>query len=144
MWRQLALLFCQAKGGPRQANAIRTVLPPLEGSEESDSVYGAGRGHGHSSDWLVRWLESASSTFWFQLVWVLCACGQHIVNFFHLVGVLVSARQLKGHGSLRILSIWGRTESPWLCLMAELLLFCLAWLFSFCINSFLLLNLFFD
>ena len=54
MWRQLALLFCQAKGGPRQANAIRTVLPPLEGSEESDSVYGAGRGHGHSSDWLVR------------------------------------------------------------------------------------------
>ena len=40
-------------------------------------------------------LESQSSTFWFQLVWGLRACGQHTVNFFHLVGVLVSAQRLK-------------------------------------------------
>ena len=31
----------------------------------------------------------------FQLVRGLCACGQHTVNFFHLVGVLISAKQLK-------------------------------------------------
>ena len=28
--------------------------------------------------------ESASSTFWFQPVWGLCAGGQHAVNFSHL------------------------------------------------------------
>ena len=43
--------------------------------------------------------ESTSSTFWFQPVWGLRACGQQTVNFFHLVGVSVSAKQLKGHGS---------------------------------------------
>ena len=31
----------------------------------------------------------------FQPVRGLCACGQHAVNFFHLVGVLISAKQLK-------------------------------------------------
>ena len=31
--------------------------------------------------------ESQLSTFWFQLVWGLCAGGQHAVNFLHLVGV---------------------------------------------------------
>ena len=29
----------------------------------------------------------------------LHACGQHAVNFSHLVGTSVSAKQLKGHGS---------------------------------------------
>ena len=24
-------------------------------------------------------------TFWFQLVWDLCACGKHAVKFFYLV-----------------------------------------------------------
>ena len=46
--------------------------------------------HGHSSDWLV--VRSGSLTFWFQSVWGLCACGQHTVNFSHLVGVSVSAK----------------------------------------------------
>ena len=36
---------------------------------------------------------------WFQLVWGLHACGQYAVNFFHLVGVSVYAKQLKGYGS---------------------------------------------
>ena len=35
--------------------------------------------------WGGKW-ASASSTFWFQLVWGLRACGQHAVNFSHLVG----------------------------------------------------------
>ena len=41
--------------------------------------------------------ESASS-FWFQPAWGLHACGQHTVNFFHLLEVSVSAKQLKEHG----------------------------------------------
>ena len=48
--------------------------------------------------WWGNW-ESTSSSFWFQLVWGLCASGQHAVNFFHLVGVSVSAKWLKGHSS---------------------------------------------
>ena len=28
-------------------------------------------------------------------------------------------------------STWGRTKGPWLCLMAKVLILCLAWLFSF-------------
>ena len=44
--------------------------------------------------WGGKW-ESASSTFWFQLVWGLHACEQHTVNFSHLVGSSVSAKQLK-------------------------------------------------
>ena len=51
-------------------------------------------GHKHS-DWLVVGWESASSTICFQLVWGLGACGQHVVNFSHLVGVSVSAKYLK-------------------------------------------------
>ena len=43
--------------------------------------------------WWSKW-ESASSTFCFQPVWDLCACGQ-VVNFSHLVGISASAKQLK-------------------------------------------------
>ena len=35
--------------------------------------------------WWNKW-ESASSTFWFQVVWGLHVCGKHTVNFSHLVG----------------------------------------------------------
>ena len=48
--------------------------------------------------WWGNW-ESASSTFWFQPVWGLHACRQHTVKFSHMVGISVSAKQLKGHGS---------------------------------------------
>ena len=57
------------------------------------------------SSWTSFWLvgdedrvmfqESQSSTFWFQPVWGLRAGGQHAVNLFYLVRVLVSAKQLK-------------------------------------------------
>lgn len=43
--------------------------------------------------WLGNW-ESASSTFWGLHVF-----GQHTVNFFHLTGVSISAKQLERHGS---------------------------------------------
>ena len=45
--------------------------------------------------WWLGDLELASSPL-FQLVKSLC--GQHRVNFFHLVGVSVSVKQFKGHG----------------------------------------------
>ena len=44
--------------------------------------------------WGGKW-ESASSTIWVHPVWGLCACGQQTVNFSHLMGVSVSAKQLK-------------------------------------------------
>ena len=44
--------------------------------------------------WLGKW-ESASSTFWFQLVWGLVLQGSTAVNFSHLVGVSVSAEHLR-------------------------------------------------
>ena len=44
--------------------------------------------------WGGKW-ESVSSTFWLQPVWDLHACGQRTVNFSHLVGISVSAKQLK-------------------------------------------------
>ena len=78
--------------------------------------------------WWGNW-ESASSTFWFQLVWGLCACGQHTVSFFLLVGVPVSAKQLKGRGSEYYLYSPWRTKGLWLCFIAKVLLFCLALLF---------------
>ena len=69
--------------------------------------------------------ESTSSTFWFQPVWGPRVRGQHTVNFFHLMGLSVSAKQLKGHGSEYYLSPWGGTKGPWLCLMANYYFFVL-------------------
>ena len=71
--------------------------------------------------------KSASSTFWFQLVWGLRAYGQHTVNFFHLEGF----QYLQNGSKDMVYSPWGRTKGPWLCLMVKVLLFCLAWLFFF-------------
>ena len=51
--------------------------------------------------WLVddevtgKYQGLTSSVLRFQLVWGLPAYGHHAVNFFHLVGVLVSAEQLR-------------------------------------------------
>ena len=44
--------------------------------------------------WWDKW-ESASSVFWFQLVWGVPAFKQHAVKFFFLVEVSISAEQLK-------------------------------------------------
>ena len=48
--------------------------------------------------WWGNW-NSTSSVSRFQPLWGLSAGGQHTVNFSHLVGVLVSAKQRKGCGS---------------------------------------------
>ena len=93
--------------------------------------------------WWGKW-ESASSTFWFQPVWGLHACGQHAVNFFHLVGMLASAKQLKDVTQDNISSPWGGTKSAWPCFMVKLLLFCLSALLCFYIFSILWLNLLFE
>ena len=72
----------------------------------------------------VVFQELTSSIFWFQPVWVLHACRQHAVNFFHLVGVLISTKHLMGitEEELNIFDF---------ALWPKLLLFCLAWLLSF-------------
>ena len=87
---------------------------------------------GYSSDGLVgRWLGINIINLWFQPVWVLHACGQHAVNFFHLGGLSGSAKQLKDVAQNIFYSPWRGAKVPWLCLMPEQLLFCLAWLFPF-------------
>ena len=79
---------------------------------------------------MVFW-ESTSSTLWFQPVWALQADHQHAINFFHLMGVSVSATQLKDMAQDINCSLWGGTKETLLCFMAKLLGFCLAWLFFF-------------
>ena len=76
------------------------------------------------SAWPAHGAGGVVTTFWFQLVWGFHACGQPLVNFFHLVRVSLCkiAQDI-------IYSPWGRTKDPWLCLMAKVSLFCLAWLF---------------
>ena len=84
--------------------------------------------------WWGNWVifqESASSAFWFQTIWSLPACGQHAVNFIHVVKVLLYAKQLKNMAQNIIYKPWGGTKDLWFCFMAKVLLFCLAWLFSF-------------
>ena len=68
------------KGGLQPANALKTVCPDLEGVVRSIIVM-VQRGCDQLMDilligwWGGKW-EAASSTFWFQPVWVLCAPGQ--------------------------------------------------------------------
>ena len=55
--------------------------------------------------WWGTW-ESVSSTFWFQPVSGLCACGQHPVDLFYLVGASAPAKTAS-RTWLRILSMLG-------------------------------------
>ena len=83
---------CQAHCS-RPAPALKAVIQGWRGQlvDSSWTLSGLVGGEGH-------W-ESVSSTFWFQLVWGLRVCGQHAVNFFHLVGASAPAKQLQGQGS---------------------------------------------
>ena len=74
--------------------------------------------------WWGKW-ESASSAFSFQWVWGLPACGQHTINFSHLVEVSVSARQLKG---IVLCIPWRGTRS-----LPPGLHYC-SWMFSPCLH----------
>ena len=88
--------------------------------------------------WWGNW-ESIPSSFWFQPVWDLSACGQHTVSSSYQVGVSVSAKQLIRHAQNIIYSPRGGTKGPRLCSMAKviIILFCLTVFLSFCIFSLL-------
>ena len=99
-WNRKEYLYCFARQmGPQWAYALKTVCPNLDGVVRSFIVM-VQRGHDLLLNilligwWWGKW-ESASSTFWFQPVWGLHACGQHTVNFSHLVGVSVSVKKPK-------------------------------------------------
>ena len=71
-------------------------------------------------------------------------CGQPAVNFFHLMEVLMSTKQLKDMVLNIIYSLWGGTKEPWLCFMAKLIiLFFLTVFLRFCSFSFFWLNFLF-
>ena len=76
-------------------------MPQPGGDRESysnGSKKRAGSVHGHYSDWLVvKQLEVSITNLLIltSLTTSLCALGQYRFNFSHLVGVSVSAKQLK-------------------------------------------------
>ena len=150
-WRKEQCLLQMPSKEPRQP-----VLKTLQLSDDLQRKIfrRQGEGGGHevrdqlvdillNGGWWGNW-ESASSTFWFQLIWGLRARGQHTVKFFHLLGVSVSAKQLRGHGS-EYYPYWGDSKCRWFCLMAKLLYYlsCLTVVLCFCIFSLLQLKLFF-
>ena len=86
--------------------------------------------------------ESTLSTFWFQLVWNLCACGQHTINFSYLVGGSVAAKHLKGFGSEYCLLPLRRNWRSSTLMAKPSLLSCLTVFLCSWIFSLLWLNLF--
>ena len=72
--------------------------------------------YGHSSDGLVvRWVGVSIISFQVQLVGGLHACGQYIiikVNFSHLEGVFVFAKELK---NIMCIYWWGNRSLPQGC-----------------------------
>ena len=92
-WSRKEQLYCFGRQrGTQQDNALKPVCPNLEG-EARIFIAMVQRGHDQLMGiflidwWWSKW-ESASSTFWFQL-------AIYTVNFSHLVGVSVSAKELK-------------------------------------------------
>ena len=113
----------------------RLCVPP-GGGREFYSVQGAGCDQLVDilliGWWWGNW-ESASWPFWFQPVWsgvyMLVGSGQLTSSTWW--GIQYLQNSSKDRAQNIIYSPWGRTKGPWLCLMAKVLLFCLAWLFSF-------------
>ena len=69
--------------------------------------------------WWGNRVVSQGLTLWIlrlQLDWGLCAHGYHVVNFFHLVGALVSVKQLRNVYQI-LSSIYFREELKILWLM---------------------------
>ena len=88
------------KGGHSRLMPSQLCILTWRGAERSCIAMVQRGGRGQLVDiLLIGWWggnrESASSTFWFLLVWGLRACGQHAVNFSHLMGVSVSAEELR-------------------------------------------------
>ena len=57
--------------------------------------------------------RESSSAFWFQPVWGLRVCGQHVVTILHLGGrVLISAEQFKDMCQTVVYIPLGGTRNP--------------------------------
>ena len=99
--------------------------------------------------WAFFWLVSGEVTKWYfgisiSIFWVQLAYYPHgCVNSFHLVGVLVSAKQLKDMAQNIIYSPCGGTKHSWLWLEISIILSCLTAFLCFCILSLLQLNFLF-
>ena len=126
------------RGGHSGLMPTRLVCPALEGVVWSLTV---SKEQGVVSLRTLFWLvggevigsrhHQPSGSIW-SGVCVLVGSMQLTSPTFHLVGLAVAAKQLKGHGSeYDLYSPWDRTKRPWFCLVAKILLFCLAWLSSF-------------
>ena len=63
---------------------------------------------------LIAWWwgnqESISSTFWFQMVWDLCAFGQHTVNIFAWWGFQLLQKNSKDMAQDIIYSLWSEVK----------------------------------
>ena len=103
-WVEKTSFYCFARQrGPLLANACKTVCPALEGVVKSLIMF---KEQGVVSSWTFFWLVGGEvirsqhhQPSGSNQCGGLCACGQQTVNFLHQVGVSVSAKQLKGHGS---------------------------------------------
>ena len=97
-----------------------------------------------TSFWLVVVRSSGANTINILIPVRMGFCDQHSINFFQVVRVLVSAKQLKDILQNIIYSSGGGTKGPWLCFMTKLfILSCLIVFLCFWIFSFLWLNLLF-
>ena len=135
-WSRKEELHCFARQrGPQRANALRTVCPTLKGVVRRLRVF---KEQGLISSWALFWLvggevigsqhhqPSASSRSG-----VCVLVGRIQLTSPTCWGFLYLQNSSKVVAQNIIYSPWGGTKGPWLCLMARVLLFCLAWLFSF-------------
>ena len=77
-------------------------------------------------------------------MWDWYPCGQHTVNFSHLLEFQYLWNNSKDMVQNIIYSLWGGTKGSWPCLMAKLSVVCLAWVYSLAsaFSHFWWLNLF--
>ena len=123
------------KAGPQWANAFKTVCPTLEGVVRRLIVP---KEQGMISWWTFFWLvggavigsqyhqPSGSNRFGVYLL-----VGSMQLTSSTCWGFQYLQNSSKDMAQNIIYSPWRRTKCPWLCLMAKVLLFCFAWLFSF-------------
>ena len=107
----------------------------ISGSIRAEGQWSA---HGHSSlvcDEVIGWcfgnLNHQPSGSNQSGVYVLC-CGQNVVNILHWVGILASAKQLKGICQIVMYISEGELGiSLWLCLITELFKLSLLFLLNY-------------
>ena len=115
---------------------VSRLCPTLEGLLRSLMLF---KEQGMISLWTFFWFfgdevikESASSASGFNCTGVSCMLGGSLeLTSSTWWGFQNLQNSLKDMAQNIIYSPWGRTKGPWLCLLAKVLLFCLAWQFSF-------------